>query len=126
MQLNTDKHPEFPVLLTHQTEVGGEVERIGRFASVRHGELYIRRSDRFGKPDVADAAIADEVERRVAAERAEIFTQTAADLEKQLIIATVNRCGGNREAAAKSLGIGIRTLSGKLRQYGWARRQKAG
>lgn len=40
-------------------------------------------------------------------------------MEQRLIEATFARCDGNRERTAKSLGIGIRTLSGKLREYGY-------
>jgi DNA-binding NtrC family response regulator len=42
-----------------------------------------------------------------------------AEMERQLIEATFARCGGNREKTAQMLGIGLRTLSGKLRQYGY-------
>jgi DNA-binding NtrC family response regulator len=42
-----------------------------------------------------------------------------AEMERQLIESTFARFGGNRERTAQSLGIGLRTLSGKLRQYGY-------
>ncbi len=42
---------------------------------------------------------------------------TLAQMERKLIEATFNRFGGNRELTAKALEIGIRTLSGKLREY---------
>lgn len=42
-----------------------------------------------------------------------------AEMERQLIEATFARCAGNREKTAQLLGIGLRTLSGKLRQYGY-------
>jgi DNA-binding NtrC family response regulator len=41
------------------------------------------------------------------------------EMERQLIETTFARCGGNREQTAHSLKIGLRTLSGKLRQYGY-------
>ena len=44
---------------------------------------------------------------------------TLAQMERKLIEATFNRFGGNRELTAKALSIGIRTLSGKLREYGY-------
>lgn len=44
---------------------------------------------------------------------------TLADMERQLIETTFSRCGGNREKTAASLDIGLRTLSGKLREYGY-------
>ena len=49
----------------------------------------------------------------------EIPRMTLADMERQLIETTFTRCGGNREKTASSLDIGLRTLSGKLREYGY-------
>ena len=43
---------------------------------------------------------------------------TVADMEKQLILNTLDHCLGNRTQAAKILGISIRTLRNKLKQYG--------
>jgi DNA-binding NtrC family response regulator len=47
------------------------------------------------------------------------------EMERRLIEATLEQFGGHREKAAKALGIGVRTLSGKLRQYGYAPRAKS-
>lgn len=44
---------------------------------------------------------------------------TLAQMERQLIESTFARFAGNREKTAKALQIGIRTLSGKLRDYGY-------
>lgn len=44
---------------------------------------------------------------------------TLEQMERQYIEATFERCAGNRELTAHSLQIGIRTLSGKLRDYGY-------
>lgn len=44
---------------------------------------------------------------------------TLAQMERQLIESTFARFAGNREKTAKALQIGIRTLSGKLREYGY-------
>jgi DNA-binding NtrC family response regulator len=49
---------------------------------------------------------------------------TIDEAERQLIVATLERCGGHRARAAEALGIGLRTLSGKLRSYGYAPREK--
>ena len=46
-------------------------------------------------------------------------------MERRLIEATLDHYGGHRARTAKALGIGIRTLSGKLRQYGYAPREKS-
>jgi DNA-binding NtrC family response regulator len=47
------------------------------------------------------------------------------DMERRLIEATLEHYEGHRAKAAQVLGIGIRTLSNKLRQYGYAPRTRA-
>ena len=46
--------------------------------------------------------------------------RTVADVEKDLIVQTLDQCLGNRTHAANILGISIRTLRNKLHQYGHA------
>jgi DNA-binding NtrC family response regulator len=40
-----------------------------------------------------------------------------ADVERQLILATMERCGGNKTRAAEILGISLKTLYNKLGSY---------
>lgn len=47
------------------------------------------------------------------------------EMERRLIEATLERFGGHRAKTAEALGIGVRTLTGKLRQYGYAPREKS-
>ena len=46
------------------------------------------------------------------------------DMEREMIVATLEHFDGHRAKAAEALGIGVRTLSGKLRMYGYAPRTK--
>ncbi len=46
------------------------------------------------------------------------------EMERRLIEATLKKYDGHRAKTAQALGIGIRTLSGKLRAYGYAPRTK--
>ena len=46
------------------------------------------------------------------------------DMERRMIEATLERFGGHRAKTAEALGIGLRTLSGKLKEYGYAPRAK--
>jgi DNA-binding NtrC family response regulator len=45
-------------------------------------------------------------------------------MERKLIEATLERFDGHRARTAEALGIGLRTLSGKLKEYGYAPRAK--
>jgi two-component system, response regulator FlrC len=47
----------------------------------------------------------------------QLVGRTVADVERDLIIGTLSHCLGNRTHAANILGISIRTLRNKLRQY---------
>jgi DNA-binding NtrC family response regulator len=47
----------------------------------------------------------------------EIVGRTVADVERDLILQTLDHCLGNRTHAANILGISIRTLRNKLKQY---------
>jgi two-component system, response regulator FlrC len=46
-----------------------------------------------------------------------LIGRTVADVERDLILQTLNHCLGNRTHAANILGISIRTLRNKLKQY---------
>ena len=59
-----------------------------------------------------DAPISDETLK------AGMVGHTLADVERELILNTVTHTLGNRTHAANILGISIRTLRNKLRQYG--------
>ena len=52
-----------------------------------------------------------------AASKATLVGRTVADVERDLILDTLSHCLGNRTHAAGILGISIRTLRNKLRQY---------
>ncbi|MEX1223424.1 MAG: sigma-54 dependent transcriptional regulator [Pirellulales bacterium] len=47
------------------------------------------------------------------------------EMERKLIEATLDHFGGHRAKTAEALGIGLRTLSGKLKSYGYAPRTKS-
>ena len=54
----------------------------------------------------------------MAQDTAPLVGRTVAEVERDLIIDTLSHCLGNRTHAANILGISIRTLRNKLRQYG--------
>ncbi len=49
---------------------------------------------------------------------------TLDEVERRMIVATLEQFDGHRAKTADALGIGLRTLSGKLRLYGYAPREK--
>jgi DNA-binding NtrC family response regulator len=76
---------------------------------------------------------ADDLRRWLIADPKETQTQdkdvpvgiSLQEMERKLIEATLEKFGGHRAKTAQALGIGLRTLSGKLRQYGYAPREKS-
>ena len=58
------------------------------------------------------------------AESASSVVTRLDDMERRLIESTLEHFGGHRAKAAEALGIGIRTLTNKLRQYGYAPRAR--
>ncbi|MEM8813376.1 MAG: sigma-54 dependent transcriptional regulator [Pseudomonadota bacterium] len=78
--------------------------------------------DAIRTPDGAMIGTAVETPEARAARTAETVTRafvgrTVADVERDLIMDTLDHCLGNRTHAAKILGISIRTLRNKLNQY---------
>ncbi|MDX1484920.1 MAG: sigma-54 dependent transcriptional regulator [Alphaproteobacteria bacterium] len=62
-------------------------------------------------PDAAGAA------EGVVADTSALVGRTVAEVERDLILETLHHCFGNRTHAANILGISIRTLRNKLKQY---------
>lgn len=42
---------------------------------------------------------------------------TVHEIERELVLQTLARCDGNRTNAARVLGVSVRTLRNKIRQY---------
>ena len=42
---------------------------------------------------------------------------TVGEVERELVLQTLARCDGNRTRAARVLGMSVRTLRNKIRQY---------
>ena len=89
------------------------------YGNVRELENAIERAVLIGEGDRLKTAWLNlEAHQRVSEER---FTLTPGgtvkDMEKQLILQTLERCNDNRTQASKCLGISIRTLRNKLKAY---------
>jgi DNA-binding NtrC family response regulator len=68
-------------------------------------------------PDGAPVGAYGDAAGRAAEAARGLVGQTVADVEQQLILDTLTHCLGNRTHAANILGISIRTLRNKLKQY---------
>ena len=84
------------------------------------GRIVIHR-DPTGRraPGASDAATEAVAPRPFVLDEAvrELVGRTLAEVERHLILGTLDRCLGNRTHAAKVLGISIRTLRNKLNDY---------
>lgn len=74
------------------------------------------------RPQFTGAPQADDAEQQSDAARTmkpnDLIGRSVASVEKDLILDTLDYCLGNRTQAATILGISIRTLRNKLKQYG--------
>src|SRR5215475_2623268 len=93
------------VLLSHGTEIAPEAIRLPDGA----------RFDLSG-PQARRDPVAIATEAAATTTRA-LVGRTVSDVERDLILDTLNYCLGNRTHAANILGISIRTLRNKLREY---------
>lgn len=46
-----------------------------------------------------------------------LIGSTVEEIERELVLQTLARCDGNRTHAARVLGVSVRTLRNKIRQY---------
>ena len=89
--------------------------------NVQELENVIHRAVLFAETDIITAADIslpdpDTVQQRDTFS-AGLVGRTVADVERDLILHTLRHCGGNRTHAADILGISVRTLRNKIRQY---------
>lgn len=87
--------------------------------NVRELELLLERACTMQQGSKLTAEMVDTWLKAVPAAVESNAGVTLAQMERQLIEATFARCAGNRELTAQTLQIGLRTLSGKLRDYGY-------
>ena len=46
-----------------------------------------------------------------------LIGSTVGEVERELVLHTLRRCDGNRTRAARVLGLSVRTMRNKIRQY---------
>lgn len=84
----------------------------GSTAPAGSEDAHAANADQAANAHAGDGADADE-----AASVRQLVGRTVADVERDLIVDTLYHCLGNRTHAANILGISIRTLRNKLKQY---------
>jgi DNA-binding NtrC family response regulator len=82
-------------------------------------DLILLSGHNFGPEDNGDSRPTEQVDgaNSNGTENAALVGRTVADVERHLILETLNHCLGNRTHAANILGISIRTLRNKLKLY---------
>ncbi|MGL4262337.1 MAG: helix-turn-helix domain-containing protein [Afipia sp.] len=70
-------------------------------------EMHVRASEHL--PDAPAVAPGQVVPLLIGA--------TVQEIERELVLQTLARCDGNRTRAARVLGVSVRTLRNKIRQY---------
>jgi len=95
-----------------------ELENIITRASVLNGGAPI------GADELRPWLIDSSGESRAASNDPPPLGLSLREMERKMIQATLEHFGGHRAKTAEALGIGIRTLSGKLKEYGYAPRAK--
>jgi two-component system response regulator FlrC len=93
------------VLLSHGSEISPDAIRLPDGGKLTEGPI------RSGSDPVAIATEAAATTTRA------LVGRTVSDVERELILDTLGHCLGNRTHAANILGISIRTLRNKLREY---------
>src|SRR5579883_2145972 len=85
-----------------------------------HRAVLLARGEEIGPEAImltSPRPSADAVTVAAAGARTNLVGRTVADVERDLILETLQHCLGNRTHAANILGISIRTLRNKLQQY---------
>src|SRR6202000_3006698 len=95
------------VLLAQGAEIAPEAIRLPDGTQVGHTVPGISAQNPSVQSAVTSAAVATR----------NLVGRTVADVERDLILDTLDHCLGNRTHAANILGISIRTLRNKLREY---------
>lgn len=76
-----------------------------------HRAYIVSTGDEIDAPDPLDDASSADIEGLRAG-------RSIADVEKDLILATLDHCNGDKKAAAASLGVSLKTLYNRLKEYG--------
>jgi two-component system response regulator FlrC len=125
-----ERKDDIPVLVRHFIQKYGDgqnaqpdaetidvLSRYGWPGNVRELENLVQRSFALrGKLKISPADLFEQTVESAGAAPAQVGHSVSA-MERKLIMATLDQTNGNRTHAAKLLGISLRTLRNKLREY---------
>jgi DNA-binding NtrC family response regulator len=84
-------------------------DRAGFDREVTMAEQHLTTPTEHAAPEASSAATNEIVPLLIGA--------TVGEIERELVLQTLAYCGGNRTRTARVLGVSIRTLRNKIRQY---------
>ncbi|MDW3208019.1 MAG: sigma-54 dependent transcriptional regulator [Alphaproteobacteria bacterium] len=103
------------VLLASGDEIGTDAILLTEAAAAASSPAVPNEAPAVSPPP--EAAVPGSVAGNAGGDTQSMVGRTVADVERDLIIGTLGHCLGNRTHAANILGISIRTLRNKLKQY---------
>lgn len=109
--------------ITARTLSGDALDKLTAYrwpGNVRELENVMQRAVLFAEGETvraADISLSGQPAGDYDPRSAMLVGRTVADVERELILQTLRHCGGNRTRAADTLGISVRTLRNKIRQY---------
>ncbi|MEX1024352.1 MAG: sigma-54 dependent transcriptional regulator [Planctomycetota bacterium] len=105
--------PEARTLLVRYSWPGN----VRELRNVLEGMVLLARSDVLDVDDVPEPVVSADTDGRGSSGGFDLAGRSLAEVERALIEANLALVGGNRQKAAKVLGIGERTLYRKLKEY---------
>ena len=99
-------------------EVVAILERCAWPGNVRELKNVIHRAYILAEAEIAPSHLAPELSGRQPAVELSSSVTTLAEAERRLILAALEHFGGDRRRASAALGVSLRTLYNRLREYG--------
>lgn len=114
-------HMEVPKLTSEALEILNTHKwpgNVRELENTMHRAVLLNNNGLIDKTSLLMENIAGENNSTASSENSgTLVGRTVSDVEKELILSTLNHMGGNRSRAAEILGISIRTLHNKIKEY---------
>lgn len=114
------------VLMAKGNQIDAQAILLPNSASAKAGEAASQQTQEEARPSFTAPGNDPDFDASQPGKRNDMVGRTVASVEKELILDTLDYCLGNRTQAANILGISIRTLRNKLKQYSENESRRAG